>query len=81
MVNPYIVPGVRVRYQVGGLVDHVVTFISEDGATLRLAGYDERRGRRVEDFKPVVRVKMGRMKWGWFRNHRICIAYEPNDFR
>jgi hypothetical protein len=58
MVNPYIVPGARVRYQAGGLVDHVVTFISEDGATLRLAGYDERYP--CENFSPVVRVKMGR---------------------
>lgn len=81
MVNPYIVLGARVRYVKGGLVDHVVTFISEDSATLRLAGYDERRGRRVEDFKPVVRVKMGRMKWEWFRNYRVWTAYEPNDFR
>jgi hypothetical protein len=60
MTNPYIVPGARVRYAKGGLVDHVVTFISEDGATLRLAGYAERWKRRIEDFKPVVRVKMGR---------------------
>jgi hypothetical protein len=60
MVNPYIVPGARVRLREPGLYAAVHTYVIADvkGETVRLRnGY---AWCTSSWFKPIVRVKMGR---------------------
>jgi hypothetical protein len=59
MVNPYIVPGARVRYRWLPTQDFAVTEVSERCNAVQLGG-GVFRWYPMEDFKPVVRVKMGR---------------------